>query len=315
MKFRIFFGFAVLISAATAQQYAISTVAGGAPPETPVAGISLSLGTVWGVAPDGAGNVYLASSDLNSVFRLDPSETGTIRRPPRCRDRVLASNRAASGSPVTKSAEKMGSGRYRSCSDRLCDQNTGGRSPIPGKQGGHVPNHQQKQTLAPSPAPSSNRGSVGAAVRVMTMRSGIIDGAPGGHTMDRLLARRQVINRSWYAVIRQYGQCSAAELTAAATNSDCSLCCVMRLPPSASVPDHGRLPAPRAHPRQPFGSRLRVASLLGTWDKYNHTWREGAPGRTAAKHILPKPRLRSYVSESKLEENHSPASGGLAGFR
>ena len=73
MKPRIFFGFALVISAATAQQYVVSTVAGGAPPKTPVAGVSLSLGTVWGVATDGAGNAYFASSDLNSVFRLDPS--------------------------------------------------------------------------------------------------------------------------------------------------------------------------------------------------------------------------------------------------
>ena len=65
-------------SAANTQQYSISTVAGGAPPATPVAGVSLALGTVWGVAPDGAGNIYLASSDLNSVFRLDPS--GLITR-------------------------------------------------------------------------------------------------------------------------------------------------------------------------------------------------------------------------------------------
>src|SRR5438105_2144254 len=78
MKSRIFFGFALVISAATAQQYTIETVAGGAPPPTPVAGVSLSLGTVWGVATDGAGNAYLASSDLNSVFRLDPS--GLITR-------------------------------------------------------------------------------------------------------------------------------------------------------------------------------------------------------------------------------------------
>jgi DNA-binding beta-propeller fold protein YncE len=51
----------------------ISTVAGGAPPATPVVGLGLSLGTVWGIAVDGAGNAYFASSTLNSVFRLDPS--------------------------------------------------------------------------------------------------------------------------------------------------------------------------------------------------------------------------------------------------
>lgn len=62
----------VLAQTAATQQYVISTVAGGAPPTTPVPGVSLSLGTVWGIAADATGNAYLASSDLNSVFRLDP---------------------------------------------------------------------------------------------------------------------------------------------------------------------------------------------------------------------------------------------------
>ncbi len=59
-------------TAASAQQYVISTIAGGAPPATPP-GLGLVLGSVLGVVADAGGNVYLASSDLNAVFRLDSS--------------------------------------------------------------------------------------------------------------------------------------------------------------------------------------------------------------------------------------------------
>ncbi len=59
-----------------AQQYAISTIAGGAPPPTPVTATSASLGNPAGVATDAAGNVYFAS--LHCVFKMDSS--GTLTR-------------------------------------------------------------------------------------------------------------------------------------------------------------------------------------------------------------------------------------------
>jgi uncharacterized protein (TIGR03437 family) len=49
----------------------ISTYAGGAPPPTPAAAMTVHIGWARGVAADGAGNVYFASADLNSVFKLD----------------------------------------------------------------------------------------------------------------------------------------------------------------------------------------------------------------------------------------------------
>jgi trimeric autotransporter adhesin len=68
------FGATLLLNAVAAgQQYVISTFAGGGPPPSPAPALSVSLGTIWGVATDSAGKVYLSSSDLNSVFRLDPS--------------------------------------------------------------------------------------------------------------------------------------------------------------------------------------------------------------------------------------------------
>jgi trimeric autotransporter adhesin len=62
--------------AALAQQYTISTVAGGAPPATPAAGTSISLGQPQRVTADSAGNVYFTS--LNCVFRLDPTGNVTL---------------------------------------------------------------------------------------------------------------------------------------------------------------------------------------------------------------------------------------------
>jgi hypothetical protein len=61
---------------AQAQQYVISTYAGGAPPRTPARGVSLSIGTPQGgVATDAAGNVYFVS--LNCVFKLDQDGIAT----------------------------------------------------------------------------------------------------------------------------------------------------------------------------------------------------------------------------------------------
>src|SRR5438045_3311939 len=63
-------------ASALAQQYAISTVAGGAPPPTPIAAKSASIGDPARVAVDAAGNVYFSS--LHSIFRVDAS--GTLTR-------------------------------------------------------------------------------------------------------------------------------------------------------------------------------------------------------------------------------------------
>ncbi|HLK49195.1 MAG TPA: hypothetical protein VKT49_13730 [Bryobacteraceae bacterium] len=59
-----------------AQQYAISTVAGGAPPATPAPGVSIPIGPPQRLAYDGGGNVYFTS--LNSVFRLDSAGSVTL---------------------------------------------------------------------------------------------------------------------------------------------------------------------------------------------------------------------------------------------
>jgi sugar lactone lactonase YvrE len=53
------------------QQYTISTVAGGAPPPTPTAATTASIGIPSGVTTDERGNTYFISYDC--VFRIDPS--------------------------------------------------------------------------------------------------------------------------------------------------------------------------------------------------------------------------------------------------
>ncbi len=69
----ILFAFAGL---SFAQQYTISTIAGGAPPSTPVAATSISIGHPQRVTVDAAGNFYFTS--LNCVFKVDNS--GTLTR-------------------------------------------------------------------------------------------------------------------------------------------------------------------------------------------------------------------------------------------
>jgi uncharacterized protein (TIGR03437 family) len=60
---------------AFAQQYSVSTVAGGAPPATPVAALNISIGQPKKLAISGA-NVYFSSG--NSVFKIDASGTLTL---------------------------------------------------------------------------------------------------------------------------------------------------------------------------------------------------------------------------------------------
>jgi hypothetical protein len=64
------------MDAARAQQYTISTYAGGAPPPSPISATQASIGTPSGVATDLAGSVYFSSHDC--VFKLDAS--GTLTR-------------------------------------------------------------------------------------------------------------------------------------------------------------------------------------------------------------------------------------------
>src|ERR1035441_6167157 len=63
-------------SIALAQQYSISTVAGGAPPATPAAAASISLGQPGRVAVDAPGNLYFSAS--NCVFKIDAHGTVTL---------------------------------------------------------------------------------------------------------------------------------------------------------------------------------------------------------------------------------------------
>ena len=59
-----------------AQQYVISTVAGGAPPATPGPALKASIGDPTRLAADPAGNVYFSS--LHSIFKVDA--TGALTR-------------------------------------------------------------------------------------------------------------------------------------------------------------------------------------------------------------------------------------------
>ena len=69
--------FSILLMASTAfaQQYTISTVAGGAPPATPAAALNTSIGQPRKLAVSGS-NIYFSSG--NSVFKIDGSGTMTL---------------------------------------------------------------------------------------------------------------------------------------------------------------------------------------------------------------------------------------------
>lgn len=61
---------------ALAQEYVISTFAGGVPPTTPVLGVNMPIGLVQSVAADAAGNAYFVA--FHRVFQLDAN--GVVTR-------------------------------------------------------------------------------------------------------------------------------------------------------------------------------------------------------------------------------------------
>jgi sugar lactone lactonase YvrE len=73
------FGAIVLLSSvAAAQQYVISTYAGGVPLPTPSPGVGAAIGIASSVATDAMGNLYFSSADLHSIFKLD--QNGVLMR-------------------------------------------------------------------------------------------------------------------------------------------------------------------------------------------------------------------------------------------
>src|SRR6516165_8350019 len=69
-------GFLSISNSTRAQQYIITTLAGGAPPVTPGPAATTAIGDPPRVAVDSAGNAYFGS--LHSIFRVDRS--GTLTR-------------------------------------------------------------------------------------------------------------------------------------------------------------------------------------------------------------------------------------------
>ncbi len=66
----------LVCATALAQQYSIVTVAGGAPPATPISATNTSIGQPNRVTLDKSGNIYFSAS--NSVFKMTPAGTLTL---------------------------------------------------------------------------------------------------------------------------------------------------------------------------------------------------------------------------------------------
>ncbi len=76
MTGRLFSALVLCAGIVSAQQYVISTVAGGSPLPTPIAALSVPLSGIEGIATDSAGNVYFSAS--NCVFKLDKNGILTL---------------------------------------------------------------------------------------------------------------------------------------------------------------------------------------------------------------------------------------------
>jgi uncharacterized protein (TIGR03437 family) len=75
MRFFVLLAFLFCTGFAQAQQYIISTIAGGAPMPTPASAASASIGDPPRVAVDAAGNFYFGS--MHSVFKVDTTGNAT----------------------------------------------------------------------------------------------------------------------------------------------------------------------------------------------------------------------------------------------
>ena len=73
---RMVFYLVLVSSRSLAQQYLISTFAGGTAPPTPVLAVNTGIGSPVGIATDTSGNVYFTS--MNCVFKLN--QTGVLTR-------------------------------------------------------------------------------------------------------------------------------------------------------------------------------------------------------------------------------------------
>jgi DNA-binding beta-propeller fold protein YncE len=99
---RRLFGAVLFTAVAGAQQYVIFTCAGGDPISTPVPALETPIGSPSSVAADRSGNVYFASADANSIFKLDPGGSLT---------RVAGNGRreyAGDGGPAIRAALNLG---------------------------------------------------------------------------------------------------------------------------------------------------------------------------------------------------------------
>src|SRR3954452_5485069 len=72
---RVVLGLLLWSATVAAQQYVISTYAGGPPLTTPVLGVDVPISGAVGVATDAAGNAYFTS--LRCVFKLDQPAIAT----------------------------------------------------------------------------------------------------------------------------------------------------------------------------------------------------------------------------------------------
>ena len=91
---RVVAGFLLLSAVGAAQQYLISTYAGGGQLPTPVRALEAPLEAASGVATDRAGNLYFANAD--SILKVDPGGILT---------RVAGTSRpgySGDGGPATK---------------------------------------------------------------------------------------------------------------------------------------------------------------------------------------------------------------------
>jgi hypothetical protein len=148
-------------------------------------------------------------------------------------------------------------GFQRKCSWRiwLRNQNTGGRAPIPGKEGG-CPIKEKHQALDPPPEPAAQGGWGRDPIRIQALRRGLFEAPSVREPLHGCLAGRQTIRGTRNAPGRQHREGTLAPVTFSAPDPDPVMFTVVRGSPSSPVTDHRHLPASGTLARQPFADLL-----------------------------------------------------------
>ena len=190
---------------------------------------------------------------------------------------------------------------------------------MPDGDGGCRQKQDETKTGDSLPRPAAHGGRGGEPVRIQTDGGCVFQRSSFGQPVHGLPAGRSAELRAGNAKAGENRDGAVAVSAEGAANPDRIEKGVKSPAQPSAVADDRTSPATGTIAGQPLAVEpagpAGLASVPGTWDKNNHG-REGTPrNRYPAKAWIPRPRLRSSISDSSLKEKAALPSHFLAGFQ